>query len=1240
MSGAPTNYVNGTVMGATLIGSDGNDQIKTFHGKVGTSESLMYGGLGDDTYITLSSRDRIVENAGEGIDTVMTDWFYVLPDNVENLILTGTLSVGATGNSGSNVIKGNSGKNIIDGAGGADELWGGAGNDMFVLKGNDTIMDFSAGDYFDLRGFSGITGFAQVQASMQQVGDDTVLALTPNDVITIKNTLVESFDEDDFVLANALSGYTLTFEENFDKLSLHTQPDDEGVWYPLFPRTGLAGHTTIGKSVQYFTFDGDIGSAGEPVGINPFTVKDGIVTITMNPIPPSQRSNTFGLEYSSGMLNTIGSFSQTYGYFEARVKFAAGAGLHDAFWMLPIDGSGEYEIDVGEQRGLEPGNVLSVVHAIDAGRDISHSKGTSVPTATTEFHIYGVDWQPDYITFYLDGVAIRTQPTFPGLDVPMYLLASLGGGGPWSGKPDASTPFPAEMQVDYIRAYASKYTVEKGVPVDKTGTDGNDRIYGTSLGDTISGGLGDDMIWGGAGDDILTGGGGTVDRLDGGFGNDTYLVYALSDQPAEGGGLEKGIDTVKTTLNQYTLGNNLEYLFYMGSGKFTGTGNTQDNWIVGGDNGNTLNGGAGNDLLEGGAANDLLNGGEGNDIQYGGGGADTLRGNNGNDILYGNEGDDIVKGDDGDDWLIGGSGFDKLYGGAGDDILDGGDGKDYMVGGTGDDQYIVDLNSDQVVEYAGEGVDTVVTALGTYTLANFVENFVYVGTGAVTITGNASDNHITGGAGGDTMRGGLGDDTYVVNHADDQAIELADEGTDTIETSLSTYTLGDHLENLTFIGSGKFTGTGNAAANILIGGSGADRLDGKGGADVMRGGAGNDTYVVDHADDLVIEAEDGGVDRILSQVDITLADNIEQLQLTTSKALKGTGNALANVIIGNAGANVLDGRAGADTLTGGGGNDVFRFRQGEAEGDIVTDFTGAGAAGGDILRLVGFGTGATITLVEGTDTYAIQAGDDVGGGIEVIRLAGVTNLAAGDYIFSSTLEDGPVVPVDPGVGTGTVETALDSYTLEDGVADLIYIGTNKFTGTGNNLANTIMGGANADRLDGKGGADVMLGGGGNDTYVVDHEGDVVIEAAGGGTDRVLAQVSYTLGEHVENLQLSTSKAIDATGNALANALVGNNGVNVLDGRGGADTLTGGAGDDTFQFRLGEADGDVVTDFAGAGVAGGDILRLVGYGEGATIEQVGASDFYAIHSGVEVGGTLEHIRLVGVTTLSDGDYIFI
>jgi Ca2+-binding RTX toxin-like protein len=128
------------------------------------------------------------------------------------------------------------------------------------------------------------------------------------------------------------------------------------------------------------------------------------------------------------------------------------------------------------------------------------------------------------------------------------------------------------------------------------------------------------------------------------------------------------------------------------------------------------------------------------------------------------------------------------------------------------------------------------------------------------------------------------------------------------------------------------------------------------------------------------------------------------------------------------------------------------------------------------------------------------------------------------------------------------------------------------------LANTLTGNGAANVLNGKAGADTMIGGLGDDLYYVDSAGDTVREgSATGGTDKVSATVSFTLGAHVEQLVLGGSGAIDGTGNALENVITGNAAANVLKGLAGADSLKGGPGDDTL---VGGAAQDMLTGGAG------------------------------------------------------------
>src|SRR5262249_9077645 len=168
-----------------------------------------------------------------------------------------------------------------------------------------------------------------------------------------------------------------------------------------------------------------------------------------------------------------------------------------------------------------------------------------------------------------------------------------------------------------------------------------------------------------------------------------------------------------------------------------------------------------------------------------------------------------------------------------------------------------------VTENAGEGTDLVNASI-TYTLPANVENLTLLDSGgAINGTGNASNNSITGNssnnvlsgldgndtlvggggddtldgvAGSDAVRGGDGNDTYVVDNAGDQVTENAGEGTDTVRTTLASYTLGSNVENLVGIASTSQVLTGNALDNAITGGAANDTLNGAAGNDTLDGG--------------------------------------------------------------------------------------------------------------------------------------------------------------------------------------------------------------------------------------------------------------------------------------------------------------------------------------------------------------------------------------------------------------------
>ena len=318
-------------------------------------------------------------------------------------------------------------------------------------------------------------------------------------------------------------------------------------------------------------------------------------------------------------------------------------------------------------------------------------------------------------------------------------------------------------------------------------------------------------------------------------------------------------------------------------------------------------------------------------------------------LLTGTAGNDVLTGGVGNDQLFGLAGIDLLTGGAGNDLLDGGTGADTLRGGLANDTYLVDNIGDVVTENANEGNDTVQSMI-TYTLGANVENLTLTGTPAINGTGNALNNilvgnsgnntlnggsgndRLDGGAGNDTMVGGTGDDTYVVNQIGDVVTETANQGTDTVESSI-TFTLGSNVENLTLRGTANINGTGSSANNVLLGNSGNNTLDAGSGDDTADGGDGNDTLTGGSGNDVLrggngIDSLDGG-------------SGDDQL----------LGGASNDTMTGGSGADQLTGGLGTDTLSGGSGNDLYNFLRGDGQ-DTISD---ADAASGNQDRLL-FGT--------------------------------------------------------------------------------------------------------------------------------------------------------------------------------------------------------------------------------------------------------------------------------------------
>ena len=357
-----------------------------------------------------------------------------------------------------------------------------------------------------------------------------------------------------------------------------------------------------------------------------------------------------------------------------------------------------------------------------------------------------------------------------------------------------------------------------------------------------------------------------------------------------------------------------------------------------------------------------------------------------------------------------------------------------------------------------------------------------------TLQGGAGNDLLDGGTGTDTMQGGTGNDTYLVDVSGDVVTELANEGTDTVRSSLLAYTLGANVENLTLTGIGPSAGIGNALTNQLTGNSGANLLDGKGGADTMAGGAGADLYVVDHVGDTVVEqAGEGALDSVTSSVSYTLSANVENLVLTGNAAINGIGNDSDNVLTGNSAANVLTGKAANDTYVIGSGDTVVEAAN-DGTDTVISGITHTLSPNVENLTLVGF------SAVNGTG----NALDNVLNGL--LNLAGNT-LTGGAGNDTYILGSGDQVVEAANGGTDTVQSGL-THTLGANVENLILTGFSAVNGTGNSLNNAMTGNSANNVLSGAGGADTLRGGLGNDTVNGGAGNDIFQFGHGEGQDLV------------------------------------------------------------------------------------------------------------------------------------------
>ena len=446
------SHIDGTAAGnETIQAPAGNSSIAGDGGG-----DLLIGSSGDNRFYINDTRDRIQEQPGGGIDTEISYSSRTLAPNIENLIVHQDFNF-AVGNGLDNLI-------VVDGSQWINGL---AGNDVLVGsvtqrttfqvkigEGNDVIYNWNGNSQLQLLNAPTFRTAADVRAQMTQSGADTILHLSATDTLTFRGITSGAFADRQFLGALDTSKLgALTFDDEFSTLKLRDPSLGTGIWNTNFGnnlKDQYSYSLVQNGEQQVYVAPGFQGRGDHDLGVNPFSIVNGVLTITAAPVAADDVYGAWGATHTSGMLNTLGSFAQKFGYFEMRAEVPTAAGSWPAFWMLPSPYKPNAEADIMEGLGATPN--------VDYRRAYGGPNGTetqydNVLTAHPEgFHTYGMLWTPQTVTFFYDGLQVLQGATPSTWTSPMSLIVNLAVGG-WGGTPNAAA-FPAQLNIDYVRAYA------------------------------------------------------------------------------------------------------------------------------------------------------------------------------------------------------------------------------------------------------------------------------------------------------------------------------------------------------------------------------------------------------------------------------------------------------------------------------------------------------------------------------------------------------------------------------------------------------------------------------------------------------------------------------------------------------------------------------------------------------------------------------------------------------------------
>jgi len=1121
----------------TTISKDGTvvyankDSVRIVQTK---ANQRLVGSKGNDTFVVNNATAKI-EDPNGGKDTVESSVSFSLLNlgAIENLSLTGTANLNATGNILANNIRGNSGNNSIDGQSGNDTVSAGAGNDTVLGGvGDDLLLGEDGND--SLEGSLGddtLSGGNGNDTLLGGSGNNSLHGGAGNDSLVGGagfNTLVGDSGND--LLNSSLGVGTLLGGSGDDTLLGGNGSDslDGGVGNDDL-RGGLGVNTLVGgagndtyyvENILEFIRE-DAGGGADWI----ITSNRDITTSTWANIENIIYTGAPGGGGGGELISTLGTDNDDYLFGGSGNDTIIGKAGNDT-----LEGkAGNDSLDGGVGSDTMSGGIGNDTYVVDAATDViqeNSNEGTDLVISSVSY--------------------------------------TLG------------------ANVENLTLNASLIVADANI--NGTGNSLSNIIIGNTGNNQLDGGAGADTLRSGAGNDMLNGGTGDLvgDLLEGGEGDDRYLVDSTSDVIRDSGGTADIVILSNSNLRtsaSFNIGDTLkvegiEHLIYRGS-------------------------------------NSVAN----------------LTGNAGNNSL-----------------ISEGSGNDTIVAGAGNDTLVGGGGTNSLVGGTGDDFYIVVSSSDtQIVEDNSSlgGLDTILLKISgssvSYSLAgdSGVENIIYEGLGRTTLTGSTADNTIVGGNFGnslsgrdgndyliggvqaDTLQGGNGNDTLdgqggvnsLVGGAgndhyftDIQTVNIqedAESGEDIVRSSvsfsLSYSTRLQHIEGIYLTGSASLSGTGNSRNNTITGNDGGNALSGKAGGDTILGGLGADFITGDEGDDSLIGGGDTQADAPSSaSTPIILASGQTytgqinsrnetdwirvELQAGVTYTFEITKELNGSAVIRNR-SDVAFGAQGSDSL--------------------ASPFIGDAGSAGRQEQFLFKTNGLPVDPSDGyPEFFSLNSFNNIFGfkytpfksGTFYIPVSGA-GPALGSYSVTLTDSDNPVAAgsawIDNASNTLIGGQGRDTLVAGNGrdaqgkpIGDILFGGTNSRVGSvdTDTLGDTLIGGGGSDTLDGGNGANSLIGGNGDDYYYIRSKEEKVLEALGEGTaDAMFVGFSETVKDaawdidmssmgnyaNIELVTLTGSANLRVLGSENSDRISGNFGNNIFDGGSGDDTLLGEGGNDSL-----------------------------------------------------------------------------